>query len=63
MKFNLTGFRTVILGGVVAVAPAVLTYLGGVDWTEYGVSPAFGAVLGALIIWLRVITKAPIGVK
>jgi hypothetical protein len=58
---SVKGWRTVFFGGVVAVAPALLTYLGGVDWTALGVSPAMGAVIGAGIIGLRAITTGPIG--
>ncbi len=57
----LKGFRTIAFGAAVAVAPSLLTYLGGVDWTTVGVSPAAGGVIGALIIALRTITSTPAG--
>ena len=59
----LTGFRTVLVGLVVAIGPAALTYFGGVDWTSLGLSPTVGGVIGAVIIGLRAITTTPIGTK
>lgn len=55
------GWKTVIVGGLVAVLPAALNYVGGIDWTSLGVSPAMGALIGALIIGLRAATNTPIG--
>ena len=58
----LTGYKTLIFGLWVAIAPAALTYLGGFDWTSFGgVSPAAGALIGAAIVTLRAITSTPIG--
>ena len=59
----LTGFRTVLVGLIVAIGPAALTYLGGVNWTALGLSPTVGGVIGAVIIGLRAITTTPIGKK
>lgn len=55
------GFRTFIYGGLVAVVPALLTYLGGIDWTSLGISPSAAAVIGAGIIGLRTITTTSPG--
>lgn len=59
----LKGFKTVIFGAAVAVAPSLLTYLGGVDWTTIGLSPTTAGAIGAGIIALRAITSTPIGKK
>lgn len=58
---NIKGFKTIAFGLVVAIAPAALTYLGGVNWTSVGVSPAVAAAIGAAIIGLRAVTTTPIG--
>lgn len=57
------GWRTVIVGLVTAVGIPALTYLAGVDWTQY-VSPNMALVLsGSLTILMRWVTTSPIGVK
>ena len=60
---NLTGFRTVIFGVLVAVGPVALNYLGAVDWQTIGLSPGVSAIVGAIIIGLRAITSTPLGVS
>lgn len=55
------GFRTVAFGAFVAVVPAALTYLGGIDWTQFGINPIMAAGLGAAVIMLRAATSTPIG--
>ena len=55
------GWKTVAFGAVVAIAPAALTYLGGVNWTSLGISPDVAAVIGAMIVGLRAVTNTPIG--
>ena len=57
----LKGFRTFVLGAIVAVAPAFMTYVAGVDWSHYGLSPAAGVLIGGLIVSLRAITTTPPG--
>jgi hypothetical protein len=55
------GFRTLILNGAVVVGTAALTWLAGVDWTQY-VSPTTALVIvGASNIGLRLITTSPVG--
>lgn len=57
------GWRTVIVGLVTAVAVPGLSYLAGVDWTQY-VSPNVALALsGSLTILMRWITTSPIGAK
>jgi threonine aldolase len=55
------GWKTVIFGALLAIGPAALTYLGGVDWTSFGISPATSAMIGAIIIGLRAVTSTPVG--
>ena len=57
----MTGFKTVSFGLLVAMGPAVLNYLGAVEWHSLGVSPSAGAAIGAIIIGLRAITNTPVG--
>ena len=57
----MTGWKTVIFGALTAIGPAVLNYIGAVNWQTLGVSPTAGAVIGAIIIGLRAITSTPIG--
>jgi hypothetical protein len=57
---NLTGFRTVAWGLLVAIAVPGLTYLGGIDWTQF-VNPNIALVIsGAVTIGLRVVTTTSI---
>ncbi|MGE3940945.1 MAG: hypothetical protein AB7H90_03425 [Alphaproteobacteria bacterium] len=58
-KFWLTS-KTMMLGLAVAIGPAALDYMAGVDWTIFGISPAAGAVIGAVIMALRGVTVAPV---
>lgn len=59
----LTGFKTVIFGLAVAIGPAVLNYIGAVNWQTLGISPTAGAIIGAGIVALRAVTGTPIGKK
>ncbi len=55
------GYRTVAFGFLLALLPAGLTYLGGVDWTSLGISASMGAIIGGLVVFLRTITSTPMG--
>jgi len=57
------GWRTIIVGGVMAVAPSLLTYLGGVDWTKVIGPNGAMALAGAITIAMRIITTTPVGVS
>jgi len=60
---SLKGYKTIIAGALMAGVPAVLTYLGGVDWSQY-VSPTMAMMIsGAVTIILRAVTTGPIGSK
>lgn len=55
------GWKTVAFGVLTAILPALLTYLGGIDWTSLGIHPATAAAIGSAIIALRAITNTSIG--
>jgi hypothetical protein len=57
------GFRTVLYGLAVATVPSALVYLGGVDWTQFGISPSMAAAIGAGIIGFRAYATTAIGSK
>lgn len=57
------GWKTVAFGLFTALAPAAVTYLGGIDWTTIGISPAAAGVIGLVIIGLRAMTTSAIGRK
>lgn len=57
---GLKGWKTVIFGLFMAIAPTVLTYVAGIDWTSLGISPAVGAIIGGIVIGLRTVTTTPI---
>ncbi len=63
MNAPLKGWRTVIFGAAVIVVPPLLTYLGGIDWTSIGISPAVAGAIGVAIIALRAATTTALGVK
>ena len=55
------GFKTFAYGLAIALLPALLEYLGGVDMTAtFGLSPAAGAMIGVGIVALRSITSSPV---
>lgn len=57
------GFRTIIVGLALAIAPTALTYLTGVDWASYlGPTGAF-FVSGVLMIAMRYFTNTKVGSK
>ncbi len=59
----LSGYRTILFGLFVAVAPVALEYLKGIDWTQY-VSPIYAPmVVGGITIALRMLTTTAWGVK
>ena len=55
------GYRTIIVGLVLAIGPVALQYLGAVDWTQLiGPTGAF-FVSGVIAIFMRSITTSPVG--
>ena len=61
-KFFLTS-KTVLFGAGVATIPALLAYVGGLDWTTFGLSPPIAALIGAAITALRFVTVGPVTMK
>ncbi len=54
------GFKTFAFGVFLAVVPAGLQYLAGIDWTQY-VSPQVAPVIaGAIVVILRAYTDTAI---
>jgi len=63
MLSSLTGFRTIITGALVAIVPAALQYVAGVDWTHV-VSPTWAMIIAGVVqIGMRLITTTPVGTK
>ena len=55
------GYRTILVGLAIAIAPAALNYLAGVDWTHL-VNPTVAlAISGAITVGMRLITNTPPG--
>lgn len=58
---NLKGYKTILFGLLLAIAPAALNYLGGIDWTHF-VSPNVALLIaGGITLALRAVTNTPIG--
>ncbi len=50
------GWKTIVVGLGIAIAVPGLTYLAGVDWTQY-VSPNWAlAISGGIMVALRLVT-------
>lgn len=61
MSFNFTGFKTILVGLVMAIGPGALTYLGGIDWAKLGLPDwAAFAISGAIMIAMRFKTSTPV---
>ena len=60
---TLKGWRTIGIGLLIAVAPAALTYLGGIDWTKLVGANGAMIISGALMIGMRLVTDSPVGKK
>lgn len=55
------GYKTLVLNGAVVVGGALLTWVAGVDWSQY-VSPTAGMIiLAAANFGLRFLTTTPVG--
>lgn len=59
----LKGWKTIIVGVGLAVAPAALQYLAGIDWAQY-VSPEWApTIAAAIMIAMRLVSTTPVGKK
>lgn len=57
------GYRTLLVGLGMAVAPVALQYLVNVDWTQF-VSPNSALIIsGLLMMGMRLLTSTPPGSK
>lgn len=54
------GARTIIVGLAIAIAPVGLTYLSGVDWTQYVPANYALMISGGLMIALRFVTTSSV---
>jgi hypothetical protein len=54
------GYKTIAFGVLVAGLPSILQYAGGIDWTQFGVSPVAGAAIGGAVAILRWFTTTPV---
>ncbi len=60
MKDILKGWRTILVGLIIAIGPSALNYLGGVDWTKL-VSPDVSLfIAGTITVLMRLITTTPV---
>lgn len=56
---NLKGWRTILTGLGIAIAPAAVNYLAGIDWTHV-VGPNVAMLIsGAVMVGMRLITNTP----
>ena len=57
----LKGWRTVIIGLVVATAPSAISYLADIDWTQYVGPNAALFISGMIAVAMRCVTTGPVG--
>jgi uncharacterized membrane protein YjjP (DUF1212 family) len=63
MPASLKGYRTILVGLGLAVAPSAISYLSGLDWNRIvGPTGAF-FVSGLLMTAMRFVTSTPPGSK
>ena len=55
------GYRTILVGLAMAIAPAASTYLAGLDWTQLVGPNSAMAIAGAVTIAMRIITTTSVG--
>lgn len=54
------GFRTLIVGFLLAIVPVALQYLAGIDWAQYvGPQTAF-FISGGIMMFMRFFSTTPI---
>lgn len=56
----MTGWKTFLLGLIVALAGAPLEYIANFDWTKTGASPFIVSAIGVAVMVLRYVTTTPI---
>ena len=56
--FSLTGVQKIVIGLFMAILPTIITYIGGVDWTNIGVTPQTASLIsGSLAMVLHMIPR------
>lgn len=55
------GYRTILVGLLIAIAPAGLNYLSGIDWTHLIGPNAALVIAGAITVGMRLVTNTPPG--
>lgn len=55
------GWKTILVGALVALGPTALQYFGGVDWSSVVPSPWDTVIAGGIMIVMRLITTTPVG--
>lgn len=58
----MTGYRTIILGFLLAIGPVGLGYLAHVDWSFLPSWAAF-AISGVIMMLMRYVTTTPVGIS
>ena len=55
------GLRTILVGAAIAIGPAAIQYLGGVDWSSVIPAPWDSVIAGVIMIGMRFVTSTPVG--
>ena len=55
------GYKTLLVNGATVIGVAALTWVAGVNWTEYVSPTAAMIILGVANMGLRLITSTPVG--
>jgi hypothetical protein len=57
------GFRTIAVGLFMAIGVPALTYLSGIDWTQYVPAQYAPVIAGTIMVVMRIITNTNVGAK
>ena len=55
------GYRTILMGALMVIAPPLLNYLAGIKWSDFVSADTAFMISGVIAIALRVVTTTPIG--
>lgn len=59
----LQGWKTIILGLLMVIAPSALSYLAGINWNTIVGGTAATVISGVIMIAMRFVTTTPVGTK
>lgn len=59
----MTGYRTLIIGFLLAVAPSAFSFLTGIDWSHYFSANVALVISGAIMIVMRLVTTTAVATK